>query len=347
MRKIQLVLCFICVTAVVLAYETSPQQKESSGEKVNRKEEFLTSPGVATCDLDETTISTMDFPSRGLPSFIHRMKRNKEKHLRLGKITCANRKFKILLGKNPKQQFCLYDVEKQYAPYWWGSWNLHSKHKIDDKFYEFMIYDEGKKLAVRPYAGKLGILKIGKGGRDLDKAEFKGSLRSDGFSVPVGNIEEHWPKPAAECTIPVGDYTPSIIGVTYDNLKISVSDNYFSNAQGQPKGKKNTVYGITIRQNKPYVLDFSNKPVIIFDQPKPDKTRFKAGEKIKFAAVLVDPKLDIMIRGLDDTTIEIEKTYKVSGGKTSTHKVPKSLDPKIVITQPDGKIVAEGTMPFG
>lgn len=59
--------------------------------------------------------------------------------------------------------------------------------------------------------------------------------------------------------------------------------------------------------------------------------RVKLGEQLPVKAVLIDPKLDIMIRGLDDTTRE-----------------PKvSLDPKVVITRANGEIVGQGVMPFG
>jgi hypothetical protein len=103
-----------------------------------------------------------------------------------------------------------------------------------------------------------------------------------------------------------------------------------------------------VRKDKPYMLDFSNEPMVVFDQPPKSRTSLKRGEKIKFAAVLIDPELDIMIRGLDDTSVTVEKEYKDSSGKVvHTAKRPKSLDPKVVITRADGEIVAEGVMPFG
>jgi hypothetical protein len=103
-----------------------------------------------------------------------------------------------------------------------------------------------------------------------------------------------------------------------------------------------------VRQDKPYVLDFSNEPMVIFDQPGKDKTTFKRGDEIKFAAVLIDPKLDIMIRGLDDTSVKVDKEYKDRDGKViHTAKISKSLDPKVVIARADDEVVAEGIMPFG
>jgi hypothetical protein len=343
MRKIQLVLCFICVTAVVLHGGTTVQLGESSKE-----EEFLKSPDVAICELKKTTISSMDFPRSGRPSFIHRMKSNNEEDLRYGSISFADREFKILLGKEPKQQFCLYDVKKGYAPYWWGSWNLYSKHKINGKYYELLLVEGSTKLAARPYLGEAGVIRVGKGGRALEKVQFNGSLRNaQGWAVPVGTVKKHWTDPVAECSVPVGDYTAYTLAVTYDNLKINISDNYHINAKGQSRKEKKTVYGFTIRKDRPYVLDFSTKPVVVFDEPKPDKTRFKAGEEIKFAALLLDPELDIMIRGLDDTSVKVEKEAKFADGSTNKYEASKSLDPKIVISRSNGEIVAEGTMPFG
>jgi hypothetical protein len=204
----------------------------------------------------------------------------------------------VLLGESPEREFFLYDVEKKFGPYWWGSWSLHSYHKIDDEFYEFMLIEDGTKIAARTYKGELGTIKVGKGGRELEKAEFNGSVHQAGnISAPIGTIEEYWTGPVSECRIPVGNYTAYLMSVIYDNLSIKISNNYHTNAQGVSKGKE-TVYGMKVRKDKPYVLDFSNESKVVFDQPPMSKNTFSRGEEIKFAAVLIDPKLDIMIRGL-------------------------------------------------
>ena len=111
---------------------------------------------------------------------------------------------------------------------------------------------------------------------------------------------------------------------------------------------KEIVYGMQVRADKPYVLDFSNDPMVIFDQPPKSHTSFARGSEIQFAAVLIDPELDIMIRGLDDTSVKVEKEFKDAEGKViHTGQVNKSLDPKVVITRANGQVVAEGVMPFG
>lgn len=348
----------ICLIAVGLVCpgckkETPPPQEPSATptstpEQTAKEKEFLSDPDVVTFELEKTTISKLDLPKNRLPSFVRRMERENRENVKQGQITLANRPFKVLLGDRPEREFFLYDVEKKFGPYWWGSWSLHSYHKIDDKFFEFMLIEEGTKIAARSYKGELGVIKVGKGGRELEKVEFNGSVYQQGnVSAPIGTIEEHWTAPLPECKIPVGDYTPYIMDVTYGNLSVKISNNYHTNAQGQSADKE-IVYGMQVRADKAYVLDFSNKPMVVFEQPPKSKTSFSRGENIKFVAVLIDPKLDIMIRGLNDTSVTLDREYKDQDGKViHTAKVPKSLDPNVVIARADGEVIAEGIMPFG
>jgi hypothetical protein len=320
----------------------------SAHAQAAKEKEFLSSPDVVTYELERTTISKLDIDKNKLSPFIRRMQQQKREELKQGRLTLANRPFMVLLGESPEREFFLYDVEKKFGPYWWGSWSLHSYHKIDDEFYEFMLIEDGTKIAARTYKGELGTIKVGKGGRELEKAEFNGSVHQAGnISAPIGTIEEYWTGPVSECRIPVGNYTAYLMSVIYDNLSIKISNNYHTNAQGVSKGKE-TVYGMKVRKDKPYVLDFSNESKVVFDQPPMSKNTFSRGEEIKFAAVLIDPKLDIMIRGLDDTSVKVDREYKDAAGKViQTLKVDKSLDPKVVIARAEGEIIAEGVMPFG
>jgi hypothetical protein len=305
---------------------TKPAQDQLAKEK-----EFLSAPDVVTCQLEKTTISKLDLPQNHMASFIHRMERENRQDLKQGQITLAGRSYKILLGERPERQFYIYDVESGIGPYWWGSWSLHSYHKLGDGFFEFMLIEDGKKIAARPYKGPLGTIKVGKGGRELEKVEFNGSVhQKQNVSAPIGIVKEYWTDAVTECKIPAGDYTAYIMNVKYDNLSIQISNNYHTNAQGQ-SSREDIVYGMQVREDKPYVLDFSNKPMVIFDQPPKNQTSFSRGYEIKFAAVLIDPNLDIMIRGLGVTSV----------------KVNKSIDPNVVIARADGEVIAEGVMPFG
>jgi len=320
----------------------------STQDQAVKEKEFLSDPDVVTCAFETTTISQLDLPKDRLPSFVRRMEQQSKEEVKQGAITLAGRPFKVFLGERPEREFYLFDVEKKFGPYWWGSWSLNSYHKIDDTFYEFMVVDAGAKIAARPYKGELGVIKVGKGGRELEKVEFNGSVhQSGGVSAPIGTIKEYWTGPVPECEIPVGDYTSHIMAVTYDNLTMEISNNYHTNAQGVQNGG-DIVYGMKVRKDKPCVIDFSNEPMVVFDQPPASQTSFSRGAEIQFAAVLIDPKLDIMIRGLNDTSVKVDREYKDRDGKViHTAKVDKPLDPKVVITRADGEIIAEGVMPFG
>ena len=339
----------ICLIAVGLVCpgckkETPPPQELTAKEK-----EFLSDPDATTCKLKKTKISKLDFSNGHMPFFIRKMERYNRRNVKQTQITLANRPFKIILGDKPEREFYVYDIEKGFSPYWWGSRSLHSYHKIDDKFFEFMLIEGGTKIAARSYKGQLGVIKAGKGDRELEKVEFSGSVsQKTNVAAPIGIIkEQHWPSPVEECSIPIGDYTAYIMVVTYDNLSIWISNNQYPNAQGQ-YSHNDTVYGMQVRQDKPYVLDFSNEPMVIFYRPPMSQTTFSRGDEIKFETVLIDPKLDIMIERLYDTSVTVDKEYKDRDGKViHTAKVPKSLDPKVVIARADGEVIAEGVMPFG
>jgi len=278
----RILLCFVIVPSCILTgckKEAPPPQEPaaqtaSTQDQPAEEKEFLSAPDVVICKLEKTTISKLDLPQNNMASFIRRMQRDNREDVKQAQITLANRPCRIILGNKLEREFYLYDTETGIGPYWWGSWSLHSYHKIDDKFYEFKLIEDGTKIAARPYKGPLGTIMVGKGGRELEKVEFKGAVRQKAnMAAPIGIIEDRSPKAVTECTIPVGDYTSYIMHVTYDNLDICISNNYHTNAQGQ-SGGKDTVYGMQVRQDKPYVLDFSNEPMVIFDRPSKSKTSF-------------------------------------------------------------------------
>jgi hypothetical protein len=327
--------------------ETPPPQKLTAKEK-----QFLSAPGAVTCELEKIKISKLDLPDGPMTTnFFNDMDQLNRHYVKQGQITLANRPFKIILGFHPEREFYIFDIEKGFCPYWLGHSSLYSYHKIDNKFFEFMLIENDTKIAARPYKGPLGTIKVGKGGRELEKVEFRGSVsQKTNVAAPIGTIkQQNYPSPVEECSIPIGDYTTRDMIVSYDNLLIGISNKEYKlypNAQGQ-YNRRDIVYGMQVRQNKPYVLDFSNEPMVIFYGPPINRTAFSRGNQIKFAAVLIDPKLDIMIRRLQDTSVKIDKEYKYPDGTVHTFKVNTSLDPKIVIARVDGEVVAEGVMPFG
>ena len=101
------------------------------------------------------------------------------------------------------------------------------------------------------------------------------------------------------------------------------------------------------RDIKPCVLEFSDKPLVLFNSPLKDQT-FKPGDTVRVGAAIVDPALDLLLRGVKDTTQKLsERTYTDREGNKVTVPTYASLDPQVVITDSSGKQVAEGKIPFG
>ena len=139
---------------------------------------------------------------------------------------------------------------------------------------------------------------------------------------------------------------PSYVTIEFGHLRLGISQNY--HLDGKPRGAdgSNWVYGIKIRKQEPFVWDFSNPPDVMFASPAKDQT-FHRGDSIDVKAVLIDPKLGIMIRDLVDSTRKEKKSLDVGGGRTESYETNVSLDPTVTITNAAGKQVAEGLMPFG
>ena len=295
------------------------QPKEIVGEEL--------ADGLAF-ELEQVSVSDVDFSGPSRPRVLRR-----SGMVRRGEIKIDGTEYDVLLGLQPRTDFCLIPKsDPQDYPRWWGADQLNATHAIGGKYYRFAATAKGDKLIVRPYEGQLGTFEVNAGERNIQEMAMQGSLRSEDTAVAVGGeMERGFPKPAKSCRLPVGDYLPAYLTVTFGRLRISVSNNYHADGQDRRPSNRPPIYGIKIREDNSYVFDFSNKPGVMFASPAKDH-RVKLGRELKVEAVLIDPELDIMIRRLYDTE---QKPRRVS------------LNPKVVITRADGEKVAEGVMPFG
>ena len=228
---------------------------------------------------------------------------------------------------------------------WWGGDRIAAMQKVNGQFYRLSAGSDGE-LTVRPYAGDLGTFEIGPGTRKLTNTSFSltGSFEARDWAVAAGgDIKDGRPTEASRCQVPVGDYLPEFLTLQFGRLRIQLSQNYHSEGKRQNRDGRPNVYGITIRKDQPFVLDFSSRPDVMFTSPT-NSQRVKAGDTLMVMAVLVDPKLDIMIRRLEDTS---HKQTKDAEGKPLGYERNLSLDPKVIITRANGEKVAEGVMPFG
>jgi hypothetical protein len=275
---------------------------------------------------------------------------------RQGRVKIAGRNYDVVLGHkyivagwfdHAWTGLNLAPVESRHYHVWWGGDRLNATHQIGGTFYRFSATPAGDRLTVRPYEGPVGTFEVGAGDRAIDKMEARGSFESESGGVAVGEpSDDGWPEPARRCRLPVGDYRPNLMTITYGTLRIGMSHNYHSDGKPRDAANRRPVYGITIRVDKPFVFDFSHEPAVMFASP-PKNHRLKCGEELKVMAVLTDPVLDIMIRDLDDTTRKPEKELGSGDGTEHTYTRDLSLDPKVTIARLDGEIITEGVMHFG
>jgi hypothetical protein len=184
--------------------------------------------------------------------------------------------------------------EAARLPQWLLSDRLMTMHKIDGAYWRLSTTPAGGRLFVAPYDGDFGTITTGSPWRLGGKRGLAGVLMAKDRAVLVGDDDRR--EPVRRCRIPVGDYTPCMVAVYKGPLLLDVSENYHSD--GKPRRRDTPLaYGLKIRRDKPCVLDFSGRPEVLFALPARG-TRLKPGEEVTVNAVLVDPKLDIMIRGL-------------------------------------------------
>lgn len=223
---------------------------------------------------------------------------------------------------------------------------LSTMRRVDGQLYQLSTTPTGDKLLAKPYRGDYGVLEIGVGGRRLKELSMRGSLRSETMAIGVGSyLTQNAKEKTPQVRVPVGDYLPSYLSIEFGRLQIGISDNY--HADGLPRAMDRTrTYGFKIRKDKPFVLDFSNKPTILFASPARGQT-VKPGDEVSVKAVLIDPVLDVMIRRLNDTKHTQKEIYKLAEGKEQSYERPISLDPIVTVSNGEGKTVATGKMPFG
>jgi hypothetical protein len=270
---------------------------------------------------------------------------------RKGKIKIAGQKFDILLGHNAlvsgwfdSPWTALHLISKSRQESWGGYWpegqRLIGMHKIKSMFYQFSATPAGDKLMAKPYQGPFGTFQIGTGQRDIVYVGCRGSFCSEDKAIAIGDkLKNGLLQTTPSCQLPVGDYLPSYLTIEFDDMTVHISDNYHKDGEPQGNIYGSKKYGIKIRENEPFIFNFSNEPEVMFASPAKDY-RIRAGEELMVKAVLTEPEFDMMIRHLD-----IMVNANSPNGKQRLKLV--SLDPKVIITRTNGEIIAEGIMPFG
>jgi hypothetical protein len=279
---------------------------------------------------------------------------------RKGKVKLGGREFTALLAQTnvitgrfdaPYTGLILLpdDPSRRVLRTWSSLDYLSTLRWVGGEYYQFAATPTGDKLTVSPYRGETGLLKVSPGGRTgIEKVGLSGVLRSQRMMVPVGDVSSMPPaEKLPEHKVPVGDYTPMSLSVDFGKYTVSLSENYYAKEEPHAQITQPPAGSVKIRKDKPFVLDFSSKPAVLFISP-PQKQTFKPGDSIYLRAAIIDPELNLLVRGLDDTSQKIrERTYMISAGNPVTIPQYASLAPTVTITDASGKQVAQGTMPFG
>ncbi|MFC1782037.1 right-handed parallel beta-helix repeat-containing protein [Planctomycetota bacterium] len=202
---------------------------------------------------------------------------------------------------------------------------LRSLQNIGGEYYHCSATAFGDKLTIRPFEGKFGIFEVGPGDRDISRITVDGELYSGEITIPIKRDPARLTEGKVSYEVPVGDYIPQVLSFQYGNLSLMILANYHD-YEGVASSDR-LQHNIKIREDKPFVLDFSNEPKIEFVTLQ-DKQRVKVGTDLMIDAVLIDPEVDFKFRLIS------------APGEGQ-------LDPTVTIRRTNGEKVGEGVMPFG
>jgi hypothetical protein len=225
------------------------------------------------------------------------------------------------------------------------------RHQAADGFYEVALNSAGNRISVRPYRGPMGEFRLDPGDRQVERFGASGMLRtSTGGAAWIGEPGNYYSdERPRSCQLPVGDYGLVSLRVACGDLLVSLSPN--SQRAPLPGAAANAAaaFPIAIREDQPFGLRLGDRPTLVFLGPPANANQvFRRGTTVSIRALLVDPTLNCMIRGLNDTTNKLqERTYPTPDGQSRTVPVYASLVPRVSITNSSGKVVANGLMPFG
>lgn len=242
---------------------------------------------------------------------------------------------------------CLRCEDGEYAGLFGTAMDrLAGMRLLGGQWCQFSCSPTGDQLFVYPYQGPLGVLRLGTGVRDAKRLEMLGELCSDQGRLILGRtLANGLFQGDDRYEIPIGDYSPGSLTVRLGDTRFSLSPDSYDQ-EGRRIARARAVRKIRIREKRPFVFDFSDKPSVAFIRPLKG-SRFAAGDPVQIEAVCADSRLDITIAGISDMTQSETKMVTMPDGRERMMESGPSLQPKVVIKRSSGEIVAEGDMPFG
>ncbi len=256
---------------------------------------------------------------------------------RKGKIALGSQEVELVLGqafaiagRYDRPMTCAFlsgmDESLPFIGYW---------RCVDGTFYRLLATPAGDKVTVTPYAGPFGILETDAGEQNIAPPiiEF-GWIHSRNAFIDISDC----PQKDGTLSLPVGDYRPFRLAVRCGQRRIGLAmDTSRLGQQDAP-----AVFPIAIRENKPFVFDFSGKLDVVFKSPTAGD-RLRPGQTLKVEAMLYDVDAGIMISAIEDTTKKTGSA-ELNGRNMDMFE---SVAPTVKITNASGRVVAEGPLPFG
>jgi hypothetical protein len=233
----------------------------------------------------------------------------------------------------------------------WQTVQLGVLHHAQEGFCTITLSPEGDKVTISPYRGEFGEFRVSAKGGDAKKRGVAGALVTKERAVVwLGEPGNYYTQERPhQCRLPVGNYQPSYLYAERDDLVVLLSaNNRYPVDLSKASGDKKPHFGITISKETPFEFAFASKPTVRFTSPASKGSVVRRGSRVVFKALLLDPKLDVMVRGLQDTAKKTGTRRTLSSsGEIVTLPRYASLDPIMTITNSSGKEVASGKMPFG
>ncbi len=267
---------------------------------------------------------------------------------RQGWIELEGREYDVFLGYNydvcgwldhPETAFYLVPREgPQMSTSSVAATTLMVMPRLAETCYRFSATPAGDRLTVRRYHGPMGTFEIG-GGRKFKTTDVAASgwLRSRDAVVQMKGPKGQ---------LPTGDYLFDSTTIAHDGLVIALQKNNHSDGGFRSKLYHPPTYPIHIRQDKDFVLDFSNHPEIVFAEPARGR-KVKVGEGLSVEAVLVDPVLDFVICDISHTPQAPNSESMARPGDHPAGAGDPTLYPRVTISRANGETVAEGAMRYG
>ncbi len=234
-----------------------------------------------------------------------------------GKTIIEGQHYDIWLGHNriisgwfdqPSTAFHLIrDGDFNYEYELRANW-LSEFRRINGVDYQLSATPSGDQLTISRYRGPYGTFKISSGNRP-GRARMYGFLYSGQATYEVGGrLEKSGRRKAvSSCRVPVGDYTAGL-DIYLGDLHLSTGHNRYVDGRRDARANDSPVLSVKIRQGKPFVLDFSAQPEVLFTSPGKDE-RITCGQELFVEAVLVDPELDLMFTDLERRNRSLEALH--------------------------------------